>query len=140
MIMMIRTFSELRRLQTFKERYHYLRIGGIVGKSTFGYDRYLNQMLYTSGRWLRTRDGIIIRDEACDLGIRDREIHGTILIHHINPITIKDIEMDREELYDPEFLISTTTNTHNAIHFGDESLLLQLPVERRRNDTCPWRQ
>ena len=136
---MIRTFSELRRLKTFEERYQYLRLAGVVGVSTFGFDRYLNQMLYTSGRWRRTRDDVIIRDNGCDLGIQDYEIHGMILIHHMNPLTIEDVELDRDEIYDPELLITTTTNTHNAIHFGNESLLPKLPVVRRKNDMCPWK-
>jgi hypothetical protein len=136
---MIRSYSELKRLRTFEERYEYLRIGGLVGESTFGFDRYLNQMLYKSGRWLRTRDVVIIRDEGCDLGIKDYEIRGKIYIHHMNPITIEDIEMGREIIYDPRFLISSSYNTHLAIHYGNESLLPKLPIERRRYDTCPWR-
>lgn len=136
---MIRTYSELIRLRTFKERYQYLRLFGRVGIETFGYDRYLNQLFYTSKRWRRTRDLIIIRDNGCDLGIQDREITGMIIIHHMNLITIEDIEMDREELYDPKFLISSSDRTHKAIHYGDESLLPSLPIIRRRNDTCPWR-
>lgn len=137
--MKIRMFSELNRLRTFEERYRYLRLSGVVGRSTFGFDRYLNQMIYRSKRWLKTRDEIIIRDQGCDLGIEDYEIQGRIIIHHMNPISIEDIEMDRDEIFDPEFLISTSSNTHNAIHFGDESLLPQLPIDRRPNDTCPWR-
>lgn len=140
MTMMIRTFSELKRLKTFEERYRYLRLGGIVGKKTFGFDRYLNQMLYRSDRWLKTRDDVIIRDQGCDLGVEGYEIHGGIMIHHMNPITIKDVELWRDEIFDPEFLVCTVHNTHNAIHFGDESLLPKLPIVRRRNDTCPWRQ
>jgi hypothetical protein len=136
---MIRTYSEFRRLKTFEERYRYLRLTGVVGESTFGFDRYLNQMLYTSRRWLRTRDGIIIRDQGCDLGIRDYEIHGRIIIHHMNPITIEELEINDDKIFDPEFLITTSYNTHNAIHFGSESLLPQQPIERRPNDTCPWR-
>ena len=136
---MIRTYSQLIRLRTFEERYQYLRLVGRVGVETFGYDRYLNQFFYTSKRWRRTRDDIIIRDDGCDLGIRGREIPRMIIIHHINPITIEDIEIDREELYDPEFLISSSDRTHKAIHFSDESLLPSLPIIRRRNDTCPWR-
>lgn len=95
-------------------------------------------MLYTSKKWLNIRDGIIIRDLGCDLGIEDYEIHGKIIVHHMNPITIEDIELDRDEMFDPEFLICTTHDTHNAIHFGNESLLPRLPIIRRRNDTCPW--
>ena len=136
---MIRTFRELHRLKTFDERYQYLRLKGTVGESTFGYERYLNQMLYTSQRWSQSRDKVIIRDGGCDLGIRGHEIYDRILIHHMNPITIEDVEMDRDEIYDPEFLICTSLDTHNAIHYGNKSLLPRLPIERRRNDTCPWR-
>jgi len=136
---MIRTYRELRRLKTIEERYQYLRLNGSIGKETFGYDRYLNQLLYTSRRWRRTRDDIIIRDNGCDLGVEDYEISGNIYIHHMNAITIEDIELDRDELYDPEFLISSSYNTHSAIHYGDESLLPKPLIERRRNDTCPWR-
>jgi len=137
---MLRTYSELRRLKTFEERYRYLRLPGRVGSDTFGYDRYLNQLLYTSGRWRSTRDIVIIRDNACDLGIDDYEIRGQIIvIHHMNPITIEDIELNRPEVFDPEFLITTTFNTHGVIHYGNESLLPRPPIVRRRNDTCPWR-
>ena len=136
---MIRTFSELKRLKTFEERYVYLRLAGVVGKSTFGYDRYLNQALYTSKLWFNTRDYTIVRDNGCDLSVDGYEIHGRIIIHHMNPITIEDIELRRDIVFDPEFLICTSHNTHNAIHYGDESLLPQLPIERRLNDTCPWR-
>lgn len=135
---MIRTYSELKQLKTFEERYEYLRLGGSVGRSTFGFDRYLNQMLYTSQRWRSLRDDIIIRDEACDLAIRDREILSRIIIHHMNPITTDDIRYAREHIFDPEFLISTSDNTHNAIHFGDDSLLYRLPPERRPGDTSLW--
>lgn len=138
MTMMTRNYSELRRLRTFEERYEYLRLGAMIGESTFGFDRYINQMLYTSKRWRSIRDKVIIRDEGCDLGIQDREIHGMIIVHHMNPITIDDIEEARPHVFDPEFLICTTKNTHNAIHFGDSSLLIQLPKERRPGDTCPW--
>jgi len=135
---MIRKFSQLKRLTTFEERYRYLRLAGRVGEDTFGYDRYLNQLLYTSKRWRATRDIIIIRDDGCDLGIKDREICGIIYVHHMNAITIEDVEQDRDELYDPQFLICTSYDTHNAIHFGNESLLPRLPVVRTRNDTSPW--
>lgn len=138
MITLIKCYTELRRLKSFEERYRYLRLSANVGDNTFGYDRYLNQMLYTSKKWLNIRDGIIIRDLGCDLGIEDYEIHGKIIVHHMNPITIEDIELDRGEVFDPEFLICTTHDTHNAIHFGNESLLPRLPIIRRRNDTCPW--
>lgn len=137
---MIRTYSQLRKLDSFEDRYEYLKLGGRVGQSTFGFDRYLNQLLYNSGRWRRTRDLIIIRDEGRDLGCKDYEIHGKIYIHHMNPITSEDIELGREIIYDSRFLICTSYDTHQAIHYGDASLLPQLPIERRRNDTCPWLQ
>jgi hypothetical protein len=136
---MIRTYSELKKIKTFEKRYRYLQLRGRVGLDTFGYDRYLNQILYTSRRWSKTRDVVIIRDRGRDLGIEDYEIHGKIFIHHMNPITVEDIELNRGRVFDPEFLICTSFNTHNAIHFSDESLLPQLPITRTRNDTCPWR-
>lgn len=136
---MIKTYSELVKLDSFEERYSYLRIGGTVGRETFGYDRYLNQILYTSDEWRSLRREIIIRDNGCDLGVDGFEIHGKILIHHINPITVDDVLRRAAKVFDPENLISTTLNTHNAIHYGDESLLLLLPIERTKNDTCPWR-
>ena len=137
--MSIRTYSELITLPTFKERYEYLRIGGKVGEETFGFDRYLNQIFYKSKEWLDIRDEVIIRDNGCDLGIEGREIHSKILIHHINPITVKDILERSDFLLNPEYLISTVKNTHDAIHYGDSSLLVKDPIERRKNDTCPWR-
>lgn len=137
--MMNRTYTELKRLRTFKERYDYLKLDGVVGASTFGFDRYLNQMLYTSKRWKKTRDDIIIRDNACDLGLDDYDITSRIFIHHINPILVDDFDIDNDIFYDPEFLICSSFSTHNAIHFGDESLLPKMPIERKRNDTCPWK-
>jgi hypothetical protein len=134
-----RCYRELQKLKTFEERFQYLKLSGIVGESTFGFDRYLNQMLYNSKRWKKTRDKIIIRDNACDLGVEDYEMHSKIFIHHMNPISLDDFEIDNDLFYDPEFLICTSFDTHNAIHYGDESLLPKLPVERRPNDTCPWR-
>lgn len=136
----IRTYSELKKLKTFKERYEYLKLAGKVGESTFGYDRYLNQLLYNSPRWKRVRRDIIIRDEGCDLGHPDYEIKDMIIVHHINPITIEDIENENEDVYNPENLICTTDRTHKAIHYGDERLLPQLPIERKPGDTCPWRK
>lgn len=138
----IRTYSELITIPTFEERYRYLRLGGRVGEETFGYDRYLNQALYTSNEWRDIRNHVIVRDHGCDLAMPDREIpQGTIiLVHHMNPITADDIIRRTEFLLDPEFLISTIKNTHDAIHYGDESLLLLAPIERRPNDTCPWRR
>ena len=137
--MSIKTYSELSKLITFEERYNYLRLNGLVGKETFGFDRYLNQVFYKSSKWRSIRDFVIVRDNGCDLGIEGREIHGRIIIHHMNPITIQDITQQTEFLLDPEFLISTAHETHNAIHYGDMNLLIREPVERQRNDTCPWR-
>lgn len=137
--MSIKTYSELSKLTTFEERYNYLRLNGFVGKETFGFDRYLNQVFYKSSKWRSIRDFVIVRDNGCDLGIEGREIHGRIIIHHMNPITIQDITQQTEFLLDPEFLISTVHETHNAIHYGDTNLLIREPVERKRNDTCPWR-
>ena len=138
--MSIRTYSELITLPTFEERFRYLQLGGKVGEDTFGHDRYLNQMFYTSDEWRRIRRDVIVRDNGCDLGIQDREIHGLIIIHHMNPITIEDIINRSEFLLNPEYLISTVTNTHDAIHFSDERILITDPIERRPNDTCPWKR
>lgn len=137
----IRTYSELITIPTFEERFRYLKLGGRVGEETFGFDRYLNQIFYTSNEWRDIRNHVIVRDYGCDLAMLDREIpQGVkILVHHMNPITVDDILKRSEYLLDPEFLISTIKNTHDAIHYGDESLLLLAPVERRPNDTCPWR-
>lgn len=135
----IRTYSELITLTTFKERYRYLRLTGFVGEETFGYDRYLNQVFYKSREWMDIRDYVILRDNGCDLGIPEREIHGRILIHHMNPITKQDILNRSEFLLDPEYLISTIKVTHDAIHYGDENLLMEEPIIRTRNDTCPWK-
>lgn len=136
----IRTYSELITLPTFEERYRYLRLGGRVGEETFGFDRYLNQIFYTSDEWRSVRDYVIIRDNGCDLGMLDREIHGKILVHHMNPIKQEDILRRSKFLLDPEYLICTIKNTHDAIHYGDESLLILDPIERTKNDTCPWRR
>lgn len=136
---MIRTYSELVSLPTFKERYEYLRLNGSVGSDTFGFDRYLNQEFYRSKEWKSIRDQVIIRDNGCDLGVDGYEIYGRIVIHHMNPILQTDI-LDRTQLLlDPDYLICTTHATHNAIHYGDEGLLPREPVERTRNDTCPWK-
>lgn len=139
MSMKIRSYRELRRLKTFEERFNYLRLDGKVGAETFGFDRYLNQIFYTSERWLRSRDEVIIRDRGCDLGIEDYEIVGSfIVVHHMNPVTVEDVEKDRAWLYDPEFLITTSDNTHRAIHYRGVPRVLDLPKERRPNDTTPW--
>lgn len=136
---MIRSYSELCTLNTFEDRYEYLRLSGAVGKDTFGFDRYLNQIFYRSQEWKSVRDKVIIRDDGCDLGVKGYEIHGRIYIHHMNPIMLKDIEQRTDFLLNPEYLISTTHSTHNAIHYGDESLLPLVPKERSANDTCPWK-
>lgn len=136
---MIRTYSELSTLLTFKERYEYLRLGGVVGEDTFGFDRYLNQMFYKSSEWQLVRREVIIRDNGCDLGVAGYEIKGKILIHHMNPINVEDIIKRSEILLNPEYLITTVLTTHNAIHYGDATLLTTLPKERSKNDTCPWR-
>ena len=136
----IRTYSELITLPTFKERYEYLRLNGRVGEETFGYDRYMNQTFYKSREWLNIRDEVIIRDNGCDLGVEGYEIHGRILIHHMNPITIDDILQRSDFLFNPEYLISTIKRTHDAIHYGDENLLIDVPIERTKNDTCPWKR
>lgn len=135
----IKTYSELIQLPTFIERFDYLKLGGRVGLETFGYDRYLNQRFYHSSEWRSIRDHVISRDLGCDLGMDGYEIYGKIYIHHMNPITQKDIVLSNADMLNPEFLICTTHNTHNAIHYGDASLLITEPVERRPNDTCPWK-
>lgn len=137
---MIRSYSELCTLKSFEDRYRYLQLSGSVGKDTFGFDRYLNQVFYRSQEWKSIRDKVIIRDNGCDLGVEGYEIHGRIYIHHMNPIMLKDIKHRTDLLLDPEYLISTTHSTHNAIHYGDESLLPLIPKERSANDTCPWKR
>lgn len=137
--MRIRTYTELIRIEDFVERYEYLRLRGEVGVATFGWERWLNQELYKSSKWRRTRDKVIIRDMGCDLAHPDFQIGDRIIIHHMNPLTPEDIEDDVDEIYDPEFLICTSPMTHNAIHYGDQKLLPQLPVERFPGDTCPWK-
>ena len=126
-------------LSTFEERYKYLQLSSSIGEETFGFDRYLNQNFYRSKEWKRIRDFVIIRDNGCDLGVKDRTIYGKIIIHHMNPIRTKDIQDVSDYLLNPEYLICTTHQTHNAIHYGDENLLVRNPIERTANDTCPWR-
>ena len=138
-LMIIRTYSELIKIPTFEERYRYLRLGGRVGEDTFGFDRYLNQIFYRSDEWKRIRNFVIDRDRACDLAIDGREIHSRILVHHMNPIAVEDILNRSEFLLDPEYMVCTLKNTHDAIHYGDESLLFTMPTERYKNDMCPWR-
>ena len=136
---MIKTYSELISYNNFIDRFHYLKLIGEVGKDTFGLDRYLNQTLYRSYKWRMVRDKVIVRDNACDLGMEGYDIFGKIIVHHINPLTLEQIEDDDPIIYDPEFLICVSHITHNAIHYGDENLLPRLPVERVPNDTCPWK-
>ena len=138
--MRIKSYSELITLPTFIKRYRYLKLGGRVGEETFGSDRYLNQILYKDRQWLRARDKVIIRDNGCDLGMEGHDIYGKILVHHINPITKEDILRRDPKLFDPENLICTIKNTHDAIHYGDESLLIIAPTIRLPNDTCPWKR
>ena len=140
MTKMIKTYSELTTLPTFEERYRYLRLEGTVGADTFGFDRIFNQRFYTSSEWRRIRDEVITRDNGCDLGIPGHEIFGKIIIHHINPISLDDLDRHSDFLLNPEYLITTMHATHNAIHYGDEGLLIRAPVERRKNDTCPWKR
>lgn len=138
--MSIRTYSQLIRLPTFEDRFEYLKLKGSVGKDTFGHDRYLNQTFYSSMEWRRLRDEIIIRDNGCDLGIEGRQIGGKVYIHHLNPLGVNDILTHSEYLVNPEYLICVSFETHNAIHYGDINLLPRDPIERKRNDTCPWRR
>lgn len=136
----IRCYSELIKLRTFKERYEYLKLDGKVGEETFGFDRWLNQAFYKSKEWQRIRNYVIARDLGCDLGCIDREIiDEMILIHHMNPISKEDIINKTDFLLNPEYLITTIDNTHRAIHYGNEEMLYQPPVERFKNDQCPWR-
>lgn len=134
----VRTYSELRRLDTLEERYRYLALHGGVGQATFGFDRYLNQQFYTSRQWRDIRNHVIARDLGRDLGIEGYEIHNRIYIHHMNPMTVEDIVSGDPRILDPEFLISVTHKTHNAIHYGDEGLLPKPPVQRRPGDTTLW--
>ena len=139
--MSIKRYSELITLPTFEERYRYLRLTGQVGKETFGYDRYLNQILYQRDpRWRSVRDRVILRDNGCDLGVEGYSIYGKIIVHHMNPITVDDIEKESDFLFNPEYLICTTHMTHNAIHYGDENLLVKAPIVRTPFDTCPWKR
>lgn len=137
---MIRTYSELLTFPTFEERFKYLQLNGTVGADTFGHDRYLNQSFYHSTEWLRVKREVIIRDNGCDLGIAGREIPTRIYIHHMNPIDQRDILDRTSYLLNPEYLICVSKRTHDAIHYGDERILIKDPIVRRPNDTCPWRK
>lgn len=135
---MIRSYTELSQLETFEERYHYLALRGSVGEPTFGSDRWINQQFYTSRQWRDIRHEVIVRDEGCDLGVEGYDIHSKLIIHHMNPITVQNIRHGDDDILDPEFLITTTLRTHNAIHYGDERQLLRPFVERRPGDTKLW--
>lgn len=135
---LIRTYSELRRFDTFEDRFNYLVLGGTVGNVTFGFDRWVNQYFYTTREWRDIRNGVIIRDGGCDLGIPGYEINGALLVHHINPMESKDVENHEDWILNPEFLITTTHDTHNAIHYGDRTKLRTPYVERRPGDTKLW--
>jgi len=135
-----RTYSELSKLKSFEDRYEYLKLDGSVGEETFGFDRYLNQALYSSKEWKQLKNKILIRDEGCDLGVQGNKINKKAIIHHMNPITKEQIENRDPEIFDPENLITVSHSTHNAIHYGDKELLVrQKPVERKQGDTIPWR-
>lgn len=148
---MIRTYSELIQIPTFEDRYKYLRIGGTVGRATFGFDKYLYENFLRSDEWLELRDFVIVRDNGCDLAFEGRDIYGwkdkttnknksRIIIHHMNPITKDDLMKRTKYLLDPKYMITTIKITHDAIHYGDESLLIKDPIVRTQNDTCPWRR
>lgn len=135
----MKTYRELIALPTFDERFRYLQLSGSVGKETFGFERYLNQRFYSSAEWKRIRREVILRDNGCDLGIPDRVIYGKVYIHHMNPVSREGILSQSELLLNPEYLICVSHETHNAIHYGDENLLVTVPPERKPNDTCPWK-
>lgn len=136
---MIRTYSQLIKFETFEERFQYLKLDGAVGQATFGFDRYLNQQLYRSHEWKKVRDEVIVRDNGCDLAMDGFDIYGRVYVHHMNPILVNDIRERSKFLLNPEYLICVSFDTHNAIHYGDESLLPREPVERTPNDTTLWK-
>lgn len=135
----MKTYSELSRLETFEERFEYLKLKGSVGMDTFGFDRYLNQAFYNSYEWKRARNAVIARDLGCDLGVEGHDIYGKVIIHHMNPITEQDIIDRNPDIYNPEYLVCVSPLTHNAIHYSDINLLPKGPVVRSANDTCPWK-
>lgn len=139
MLTQTRCYTELSQLVSFDERYEYLRLTGKVGESSFGFDRWVNQRFYRSNEWLRIRDLVIVRDNACDLGVPDNEIFDRILVHHMNPVRPEDLEVFNPSILNPEFLISISFQTHQAIHFGNADLLPKGITPRYKNDTCPWR-
>lgn len=134
----MKNYRELRSFDTFDERFDYLKLHGVIGQATFGFERYLNQALYHSREWKYVKKEVVLRDNGCDLGIEGYEIYDQPLVHHINPITIEDIEVGADCIFDPDNLITTTIITHNAIHYGDVGMLPRYPVTRRRDDTCLW--
>lgn len=136
--MKIRTYSELSQLETFEDRYHYLELRGALGLATFGFDRWINQRFYKSQEWKSIRNQVIIRDDGCDLGIPGYEIHSGLLVHHMDPLSLDDLKQGEDSIMDPEFLITTSLQTHNAIHYGDENLLPRGPVVRKAGDTNLW--
>ena len=136
---MTRCYTDLIQLPTFKERYEYLRLAEIVGRDTFGFDRYLNQKFYHSAEWKKIRRDVIIRDEGRDLAMEGYELQDNIFIHHMNPMAPEDLINVPEWILNPEYLVCVSKRTHDAIHFGDASILPQLPMERTPNDTCPWK-
>lgn len=137
-MIVIRTYSELIVIPTFEERFEYLKLNGVIGEETFGFDRYLNQVFYRSPEWKRVRRDVIARDMGCDLGIEGYDIHGLVLIHHMNPISLKDINDRNDDILNPEFLITTSRKTHDAIHYGADLPEYKL-VERYSGDMCPWK-
>jgi len=140
MVNIVRTYEELITYKTFEERYNYLRLIGKVGEETFGYDRYVNQMFYRSKEWKRVRDIVILRDNGCDLGVEGYDIYDKVLIHHMNPISLNDIQFSSDYLMNPRYLITVSFNTHQAIHYGTQLNLITNPIERRPNDTSPWKR
>ena len=136
----IKSYTELSKLKTFNDRFNYLKLDGVVGEETFGYDRILNQVLYKSAKWRKVRDKVLIRDNGNDLGIEGYQINGRAIIHHMNPITVDDVLKEREWIFDPEYLITVSDLTHKAIHYSNENILPKEPVERIKNDTCLWKK
>lgn len=136
----IKTYSELITIPTFEERFDYLKLDGVVGQSTFGYDRYLNQILYNSHEWRKFRRDMIIRDQGRDLACEGFDLMNLIVAHHINPITVEDVINRHPKVFDPENIICCSDRTHRALHYGDKDLLLIAPIVRLPNDTCPWKK
>jgi hypothetical protein len=136
--MVVRTYHELSQIETFEERFEYLKLKETLGRKTFGFDRWINQRFYKSREWRRAKNYVITRDDGCDLGILGFEIYSGLLVHHMNPMSVDDIKQNKEWIFDPNFLVTTSHQTHNAIHYGDESLLPRGPIERRSGDTTLW--